>query len=250
MQYSDNTYPNFAHCYTSSLIVNPWPNIWNQTVMSERYGYQTVIEPIGGVKESWEDDVVMNKALAWMNEQDTTFCAMVITQSMHVPFEHVMTADFRNISSEMTPSLVNYIKSVHWCDSCIGSFLDSWMANESLSNSVLLITGDHTILDRLAFSQGSDLPPELASYAPNGLFVPFILYSPGIENNREIDELCYQMDMFPTILSAIGGNGYLWQGFGTNLLSDTIRDREENKCFWLSDRMIKTNFFSKLNDEE
>lgn len=250
MQYGDNIYPNFAHCFESSLIVNPWPNIWNQDVMTKRYGYRTVIEPVGGVKESWEDDVVMTKAMSWMKECETDFCTMVITQSMHVPFNHVTTADFASINSNMTPSLVNYIKSVHWCDSCIGAFLDCWMADDKLSNSMLLITGDHTILDRVAFQQGSSLPKELIEYAPDGLYVPFIVYTPDIERNNMQEEQCYQMDMFPTILALNGGETYMWQGFGKNLLNSDERMKDEVECFRISDRMIKTNFFDTLEDEK
>lgn len=241
MNYGDNVYPNYAHGYDVSMIVNPWPNCWNQSVMTGRYGFKTLIEPHLGQAEKWNDDVILNKAMQWIEQQDSMFCALAITVSTHMPFKQEWTKTFSSVQSEWTPTLVDYIRSVNYADSCIGSFVDKWMSNERLVQSTLVITGDHTISSR-AYS--TPFPEDVQAYTHGEFYIPFILYSP------EIEHLCYQkecsqMDIFPTILQAIGGEQYYWQGLGSNLLDRSSKQTEytENEAFDISAKIIKSNFF-------
>lgn len=216
MQYRDNVYPNYAQFYPSSAIVNPWPNCWNQDTMTIRYGYKSLIEPHNGKKERWEDNLILSKAMTWMKKQDSLFCVLCITVSSHMPFNSAWTETFFSVQPTWTPMLVDYIRSINYTDSCIGVLWKDWIESEALSQSVLVITGDHTITHQLY--RYTSIPDDVQRFAPDGFYIPFIMYSPDIEHRCFTDE-CYQMDIFPTILAANGGGAYLWQGFGTNLLS-------------------------------
>ena len=83
-------------------------------------------------------------------------------------------------------------------------------------------------------------------------YCPLIIYSPQIEGNVQIDELCYQMDIFPTILHLIGCEDYYWKGFGVNLLDSVARRNRpitEKEAYELSDKLIRSNYFSSYVDK-
>ena len=42
--YNTNVYPNYAHLYTSSAIINPCKGTWNQEQMTKCYQFDTLIE--------------------------------------------------------------------------------------------------------------------------------------------------------------------------------------------------------------
>ena len=88
------------------------------------------------------------------------------------------------------------------------------------------------------------------SIASGENYCPLIIYSPQIKGNIQVDELCYQMDVFLTILHLIGCEDYYWKGFGVNLLDSVARNNRpitEQEAFVLSDKVIRANYFSSLN---
>lgn len=246
MQYSDNTYPNYAHCYESSVIVNPWPHCWKQDSMTLRYGYRSMIEPLFGLKANWQDDTILTYTMNWMKETDTLFCALAISSSTHMPFTKVQTSTFATVTGEWPEGLVNYVRSVNYTDSCFGAFWQQWQEDELLQQSVLVITGDHTISHQV---YSSETPAEVQDYAPDGWYLPFIVYSPDITGRHYIHDTCYQMDIFPTLMAVNGGETYYWQGFGNNLLADKKRNEPEEVLFDASAKMIKSDFFRTVENE-
>ena len=75
------------------------------------------------------------------------------------------------------------------------------------------------------------------------------MYSPDIEGNIVIEEEAYQMDIYPTILNAIGCENYYWGGFGVNLLEeDVIKERKisAEEALELSDKIHQANYFKEL----
>ena len=55
------------------------------------------------------------------------------------------------------------------------------------------------------------------------------------------------MDIYPTILSLVGGQNYFWRGFGVNLLEDGAIDNrpiDSNKVYKLSDKIIRSDYFA------
>jgi phosphoglycerol transferase MdoB-like AlkP superfamily enzyme len=87
------------------------------------------------------------------------------------------------------------------------------------------------------------------SIASGENYCPLIVYSPKIKGNVQIDELCYQMDVFPTILHLIGCEGYYWKGFGVNLLDSAARKNRpitEQEAYILSEKIIRANYFGTI----
>ena len=245
MLYGENEYPNFAHWY-NGFVINPAPNTWNQPIVSISYGYQETLLPKN--KNGTADDAVINEISKGQLEKckKDLFCIQEITASSHAPFTHVKVTSLE-FSHDMPDILQNYLQSIHYADSCIGDFLDIIECDSLLENTTIVITGDHTIFKKsmlqefLSFSEKYNYPiPSDESYCP------LIIYSPKIKKRVEINDLCYQMDIFPTILHCIGADDYYWKGFGVNLLDSVARNNRritEEEAYILSDKMIRSDWF-------
>ena len=243
--YGKNVYPNFAHMYSNSAIINPSIGAWQQSTMTKSYEFQQLIEPKMG--EVWKDIDVINKVLEYSFESDSSFCVLGITITSHVPFKYgADNAVFR--IKNMPQAMSDYLNCLHYTDSCIGVLLDSVLNSPLAENTTIVITGDHTIFrDEIGFSDMTRYAQDNnIDFKAGHTFTPLIIYSPNIEGNINITDTCYQMDIFPTILHLIGAEDYYWQGFGVNLLDSVARNSRqitENEAYRLSDLMIRSDYF-------
>ena len=243
--YGKNVYPNFAHMYSNSAIINPSKGTWEQTTMTQSYEFHQLIEPEIG--EAWQDMNVINNVLDYSFESDSSFCVLGITLTSHVPFmygvEHTMH-EFENMPQTMSA----YLNCLHYTDSCIGVLLDSVLNSPLAENTTIVITGDHTIFrDEIGFSDMNKYAQDNSiNFKAGRTFTPLIIYSPNIEGNIHISDTCYQMDIFPTILHLIGAEDYYWQGLGINLLDSVARKNRqitESEAYRLSDLIIRSDYF-------
>ena len=244
MLYGSNIFPNYAHFFQNACVVDPCcGNVWNQLQMTKSYGYKANI-PVGG--KGGGDDFVSDLFLSVIDTLKQTFCCQTITISTHAPFNNIRSKPLK-FSEEMPTIMQNYLQSFHFADSCIGEMLNNLKNRCLLDNSIVIITGDHTIFkksmlkDFAPFAQKHNYPiPSEESYCP------LIIYSPTIKERTVVDELCYQMDIFPTILHCIGADDYYWKGFGVNLVDSTARHNRqitEDEAYILSDKMIRSDWF-------
>ena len=170
-----------------------------------------------------------------------------------MPFENVADINL-SFKNDMPQNLRGYLNCVHYTDSCIGDFLNKLEVASLLSSSTVVITGDHTVfkkslLDEFApFAQKYNYPiPCDESYCP------LIILSPLMDKKNIINELCYQMDIFPTILHCIGVDDYYWKGFGVNVTdSVALKNRliSEKDAYILSDKMIRSDYFNMQFHEQ
>ena len=244
MHYGDNEYPNFAHFYPNSILINPWPQIWNQDTMSVRYSYTKKIEPEHG---QWEDANVMEIAIRNLQESEASTCVFAITVSTHSPFNRVRN---NKITTTAPPLLNRYMQCLNYTDSCVGAFMDYILKDPKLAQSTIVITSDHTIFKPAMLPDFMDYATEHdLSIASGNNYCPLIIYSPQIQGNIQIDDICFQMDVFPTILHLIGCENYYWKGVGVNLLDSVARNNRpitEQEAYILSDKLIRANYFSTL----
>ena len=146
IDYPYNTYPNLAHFYKNSLIVNPEIDVWNQRCMTKCYGYNGQVGN-SDTEAQWKDLDIADKNNEIMDLLKADFCIQTITMSTHMPFNFV-NSSFADENSEKYHDINNYVKTFHYADSCIGKILDKFAESKYFDNTVLVITGDHTILNR------------------------------------------------------------------------------------------------------
>lgn len=249
--YGDNIFPNWAHFFEESLIIDIGGNIWNQEAVNVSYNYSGRVNP-SNEEGVCEDKELLDALTNELNRLDTiTFCAQVITVSTHTPFLSHQCKDLY-FRTDIPKTLKNYLHCVHYTDSCIGSVISA-IEELNMSNCALVITGDHTIYKQ-------SLLREMRVYAEQHNwdiksgknYVPLIIYTPQQKEKMRIDDECYQMDIYPTILHLIGCEDYYWKGFGVNLLDSAARHHRpctEEEAYQLSDKLIRSNWFKTNNKE-
>lgn len=242
--YGDNEWPNIASHYAQSAFINPCgDNTWNQRQMTGKYGFQRELYPV----TSWSDYEVFEVLDGVLDSIESPFCVHVITLQMHSPFEIGHNINIEGMPEGMPKYLHNYLGALHYTDSCFGQFYQRFLKDERLRNATIVITGDHTIFKSsmlygfqdYADNNDIDIPKEQS-------YTPFIVYSPSISHKMVLDDICYQMDMYPTVRHIVGLENYYWKGFGVNLLDSAEimhRGVDEIALYDLSDRIIRSNYF-------
>lgn len=244
--YANRYYPNYASLFDNSVLISPWSHIWNQENMTKRYGYKRLIEPCDK-KTKWNDSIVIDKMINQLEKyKNSSFCLLGLTVSTHRPFK----AQERG-TIEFDPSVkdkyANYLNCLNYTDRCIGRLIDYIVSDSIYKNSIFVIIGDHTIFRSHDMSNILSINGiNMNAVSKHSTYMPLFIYSPTINQNKFITNLCYQMDVYPTILDLLGINNYYWKGFGVSVLNDTVtRTISENKAFDLSDRIIRSDYFAK-----
>ncbi len=245
MTYGTNVYPNYAHFYSDAIMFNSYhATTWNKAITTRSYGYQQLcnseqlmndLETFENLKQHLMDSLMLK-------------CYMLLTIASHSPFDLVPKNPILQFDVNMPQMIQDYLTCLHYTDSCFGAWYNEWIETEQAKNTVLVITGDHTIFKNttlqefLPYAQQAEL-----SIASGKTYCPLIIQAPQITENIHITDTCYQMDVYPTIMHLIGCEDYPWKGFGVNLLDSTARKKRpitEDEAFRLSDKLIRSNYFS------
>lgn len=242
IDYDYCTYPNLAHFYPRSAIINPCRNTWNQRRMTPVYGYQELIEPDTDYRFAWNDSIVIDKLIQTLDTVSAPCCAMGITINGHLPFDS--SPDAMELPDTIPSIIQNYLRTAHYTDRQVGRFLAWADTAEVMQNSTIAITGDHRIFTY-------DMSKEVRDYGlranlPFGTGdagCPFIMTAPCIESTIYIPQ-AKQGDIFPTLLHAIGQQHYFWKGMGHDLISEPgYADDNYALRRSLSDKLIRSNWF-------
>lgn len=240
-RFPGNTYPSLSELYKSSCLITPSDlGCWNQKRMSDAYGINQNFVIKGNDGDSF------NLLDSIYSEYDYV---MVLTMASHTPFKAYDYSSTISFNSNMPEIMKDYLRCVHYTDSCMADFLSSIDTDNILANSTIVITGDHTIFDqesRTEFNDYCSIYGEQYSVYQNSC--PLIIYSPYISKKQITNEQSYQMDIFPTVMNLVGCDSvYYWRGFGKDLLNPmAVRPYGEDKSFELSDKLIRADYFKKF----
>ena len=261
MLYPYNIYPGIANMFPHSVVFNPVKNAWNKTIVMRQYGYNDTREPADSINrigmtipaEHWWDESLYVQAVKQMQEGDSLFCSLILTLSSHMPFnlyDHYFDMPF---SEPWPEDMRSYLGAIHYTDYHLGKLLEYIEQSGLLERAVVLITGDHIVFKSHRLPELTELGTEAGISLREGQnYVPMILVGDGIAEDSVIEDEVYQMDIYPTLLSAIGCyDEYLWRGFGVDLLQEHdghnrhCRIFDEDEAYMLSDKMICSDFFGK-----
>ena len=244
-KYCYNVFPSLSEMYDNACGIFPHGlSVWNQKQMSDAYGLDSNYVVSEHDREIFE--TVVDKA-------QLHDYVLAITLSSHAPFD--IWADSSTLSTpEGMPTLMrDYIKSINFMDAGLGVLLEAMESDSVLQNTVLMITGDHSIFndEQLGEFRGYVKRAGL-DYDLKRHNCPVIVYAPQWEGGITISEPVYQMDIYPTLLNAIGAEDYYWQGFGVDLHDTaTIKNRKMplEDIDALSDRVIRANYFKEYVEQ-
>ena len=246
IHYDYCTYPNIAHFYTHSAIVNPCRNVWNQRTMTTAYGYRYLIEPNTDYRFAWTDSTVTDRVMETITTLPVPSCVMGISINGHLPFDS--SPDREVCIPDSVPEVIrNYMQTAHFTDRHVGRFLAWADTAQVMRNSTIVITGDHCIFscnmsdEVREYGLRAGLP-----FGTDAAGCPLIIVSPHMRS-RKVIEHAGQIDIFPTILDFIGQKSYFWKGFGRDLREADLSDETEDYLLHrsLSDKLIRTNYFKQ-----
>jgi arylsulfatase A-like enzyme/Flp pilus assembly protein TadD len=129
---------------------------------------------------------VINKALDWIEEQDTPWFAWVHIWDPHVPYEP--PEPFR---TQFKDDL--YSGEVAYVDSELGKMFDYLTEHNMMDKTLIVLTGDHGE----SLEEHGELTHGYFAYNST-LWVPLIFAGPGVSAIR-IDEYVSHVDIFPTV---------------------------------------------------
>ena len=243
IDYDYCTYPNLAHFYPRSAIINPCRNVWNQRRMTPVYGYQELIEPDTDYRFAWNDSIVIDKLIQTLDTASAPCCAMGITINGHLPFDSAPDKRLE-LPDSVPPIIRSYMQTAHFTDRQVGRFLAWADTAKAMQNSTIAITGDHRIFRCSMSDEVRDYG--LRANLPFGTDeagCPFILITPEVDTPITIPH-AKQGDIFPTLLHAVGQLHYFWKGMGHDLIAQPY-DAEDNYALRssLADKLIRMNWF-------
>jgi len=134
-------------------------------------------------------------------QSDAPTLDVILSLSSHEPFEVPVTQRFEN----------PYLNSVAYTDSCIGAFVDSLRQSAVWDKTLLVFVADH----------GYPYPAGVQNYEPRRYHIPVVWAGGAVKVRREIDKLCSQIDVVPTLLSQMGIDHSAYT-FGKNSMDTTV----------------------------
>lgn len=244
IDYGHHTYPNLAHFYPHSAVVNPCRNVWNQTVVAVSYGYKRLVEPQTENRFEWNDSIVVDKIIETFRTSSVPTCVMGITVSGHIPFDS--SPDDVAIADSVPELFRHYMQTAHFTDRQLGRLLAWADTAQVMQNSVIAITGDHRIFH--AWMSDEIREYGLRAHLPFGTGqagCPLIIKAPQMESQRTVKQ-ARQIDIYPTILYYIGQEDYFWKGMGCPLKEgETLSNENDDLRRHLSDKLIRMNYFAE-----
>ncbi len=246
--YNQNIFPSIADCYdTLTLSISPTSldDCWKQWAMNRAYHFD--VAHVDNVIDS-----LLFKSVKQCVDSGARY-TQVFTIASHTPFTVGSSHSNLVLPNELPKMFRDYIRSINAADKGLAVLLSALETDSILQNTTIVITGDHTILSNDKREQYAEICREqnLPYDVVGGNYVPLIIYSPKIKENIRVDEVCYQMDVYPTIMHLIGCEEYFWKGFGVNLLDSTARHNRpitEEQAYALSDKMIRADYFRTIVD--
>ncbi len=241
-RYPLNRFPNFASLAKgkSAVVLPHDTKVWNQTMMSPAYGYDTTFVC------DIEDEKVFEKTIECIYGDFQV--VQVLTISSHAPFDDGAKKSKYKTDVDLPFYMYKYIKCFNYTDECLSLILNKITSDSVFNSATVLITGDHTILTPDKREEFKDCcKKNNLSYRVEEDYCPLIIYSPSISSKKIINEKCYQMDIFPTLLSILNCKNYYWKGFGRNLNDDILQDVDINELRTLSDKIIRSDYFSSTH---
>jgi phosphoglycerol transferase MdoB-like AlkP superfamily enzyme len=192
--------------YTTAAMHANVKQFWNSEVFEKSLGFEY---------QFYKDDYLMVDKLGWglsdkaffsqsiekIKVLRPPFYAFLRTLSTHGPFDQFSSGDIDNYPLFELDGKISgyYLRAMHYVDAAIGSFLAALSENNLLSNTIIIIYGDH----RAHFSDADLL--KIGILDPNeNKKIPLIIHIPKRRQGEERHTIGGLIDVAPTIFNIMG----------------------------------------------
>ncbi len=220
--YGSHTYPSLGEAlkakgYTTLNVVCDRAQDWNQVETSPAYGFDRLYDKSSfGEGEMLSDSALFAHSLSLLKQLQGPFFAQLVTISTHAPCGK---PESPTALSQLPSPVANTLEAFHRLDNQLGVFIDSLKATGLYDRSVVAIVSDHDEV-------GLDVWNGRESRALADREVAMILLNTG--QTASHDSVAGQIDIYPTLLDAMGCNEYPWKGLGHSLLRTPV----ESAAHW------------------
>ena len=226
----------------SHTIIPTNPSLWEQQPMSDAYGFDNLYSLLDYETEFKEknegfltDGMIFKYASLIDKRNSQPFFSLILTMSMHQPYESFEKHGFEVIDKNLPKRYKNYLNSCHYTDIQIGKYLEELKRKGIYYNSLIIIVADHDARARYLDMDGK-ISDDIPIYIINGGFNPSDVW------NGE----CNQLDVYTTILDIMGVESN-WRGLGHTLLNKDYHNSVTEETRELSDLIIDSNYFGINN---
>jgi len=185
---------------------------WNRNVIYKSFGFDKFyseddynIDEVVGLGLS--DESFLDQTAQKIQDFEKPYYAFAITLSSHFPYDDIKDyGDFDTGDYEGT-FMGDYLKSIHYTDAQLGTFLDELEANGTADDSVIAVYGDHSAITR---DHADELYKLCGITEPNDLSwieqqkVPMIIHLPDDALKGVDSSSAGQVDFYPTIANLMG----------------------------------------------
>lgn len=228
----------------SYTLIPTNPSLWEQQPMTEAYGFDNLYSMIDYQVEIdhnndgfLTDGMIFNYASYKDKSIQQPFFSLILTMSMHQPYDAFEEHGFEVIDKNLPQRYKNYLNSCHFFDMQIGKYLEDLKEKGLYDNSLIVIVSDHDARPRYLDMEGK-ISDDIPIYIINGGFDPSTAW----------DGECNQLDVYTTILDIMGVNSK-WRGLGHTLLNKNYQNSVTERAQEISDWITYSNYFSKIASE-
>jgi phosphoglycerol transferase MdoB-like AlkP superfamily enzyme len=178
--------------YTSAFIFGGDIEFANTLAYLKELNFNTIIDkndyPLGmrTQKLGVPDAYLFDKAFDFVRNETSSYFLQIMTLSSHQPF------DIPNV--KISPDAdIAYENSAEYVDSCIAKFIQKLQKTKQWSNTIVIITSDHS----------HKYPSAIDIATPERFHIPFIIYSPLLQAPYKgfKDSAIFAQNNFPATFS-------------------------------------------------
>ncbi len=225
----------------SFTIIPSNPTLWEQQPMSAAYGFDRLYSAQDYQRDNHvdagnylNDEMIFDYAEQKDVQDNEPFFSLVLTVSMHLPYDHAIEHGFVITDPNLSERYTNYLNNCHYTDIQIGKYLESLKRKGLYDHSLIVIAADHE--------------PPLQYIDMDGKVtddLPLFIVHGGFDPGQAWDGECNQIDVYTTILDIMGVEGQ-WRGLGHTLLNKNYSNSVSEDTKRLSEWIIRGNYLRKL----
>ena len=222
----------------SHAIVPTSPTFWEQDAMNDVYGIGRLYSKLDyqgdlPIYRDLNDEQVFDMASQIDSKTQEPFFSMILTMSMHHPYDKCEDHGFSLSDASLTPEYRNYLINCHFFDRQLEKYITALRKSGVYDKSVVVITADHHAHHSLLSMEEGEISEELPLYIVNG----------DIDQTTAWHGTCNQLDVYTTLLDLFGLTPQ-WRGFGHTLLKKDYRNSVTEEVQTFSEWIIRSDYFA------
>ncbi len=220
------------------LVEQGYSTTYHQAIRAGFWNYENALESMLGMDnfvgiEAYEEGEKIGFALndktflegvyPYVKKLNEPFYAHIVCNTSHMPFKLRDELKELNLDKDFDDTYIGgYLQTVRYVDTYIGELLEKLEKDGLLLNTVIVITGDHTGINKYYEYSIKEYYEKYPWLDIKGNYtVPLIIKAYGEDYEYKSDVIAGQIDLMPTLcyLFGIDKDKYLDYAMGRNLLN-------------------------------